>query len=47
MKSSGVRKLVPKGSIKFMVDKFRDLFYDKDKYKIVPNHILNSIIMLD
>ena len=42
MKSSGVRKLVPKGSIKFMVDKFRDLFYDKDKYKIVPNHILNS-----
>ena len=42
MKSSGVRKLVPKGSIKFMVDKFKHLFYDKDKYKIVPNHILNS-----
>ena len=42
MKSSGVNKLVPKGSIKSMVDIFRPLFYDKDKYKIVPNKILNG-----
>ena len=47
--SSGVYKLVPKGSIKYMVDKYRNLFYyqkdcnaDGDKYKIVPNLILNA-----
>lgn len=49
LKSSGVYKLVPKGSIKYMVDKYRSLFYyqedcngDGDKYKIVPNCILNA-----
>ena len=42
LKSSNVDKLVPYGSIKYMVDLFRTLFYDKDKYKIVPNKILNG-----
>lgn len=49
LKSSGVYKLVPKGSIKYMVDKYRSRFYyqedcngDGDKYKIVPNCILNG-----
>ena len=49
LRSSGVYKLVPKGSIKYMVDKYRNLFYyqkdcnvDGDKYKIVPNCILNA-----
>jgi hypothetical protein len=49
LKSSGVYKLVPKGSIKYMVDKYRSLFYyqkdcnaNGDKYKIVPNSILNA-----
>ena len=49
LKSSGVYKLVPKGSIKYMVDKYRNLFYYQkdcngagDKYKIVPNSILNA-----
>ena len=42
MKSSGVNKLVPKGSIKYMVNKYRNIFYDKDKYKTVPKNILNA-----
>jgi len=49
LKSSGVYKLVPTGSIKYMVDKYRKLFYyqkdcnaEGDKYKIVPNCILNA-----
>lgn len=42
MKSSHVDKLVPVGSLKYMVDKYRPLFYDKDKYKIVPIQILNA-----
>ena len=42
MKSSGVKKLVPKGSIKSMVDIFRPILYDKDKFKIVPHKILNG-----
>jgi len=42
IKSSGVNKLVPKGSIKYMVNKYRDIFYDKDKYKIIPKNILNG-----
>lgn len=42
MTSSGVNKLVPYGSIKYMVNLYRNLFYDKDKYKIVPNKILNG-----
>jgi hypothetical protein len=46
LKSTGVYKLVPKGSIKYIVDKYRHLFYyqteDGNKYKIVPNCILNA-----
>jgi DNA polymerase elongation subunit (family B) len=42
MKSSNVNKLVPKGSIKYMVNKYREIFYDKDKYKTVPKSILNA-----
>lgn len=49
LKSSGVYKLVPQKSIKHMVEKYRHLFYDTidcnadgDKYKIVPNIILNA-----
>ena len=42
MSSSGVNKLVPYGSIKYMVNLYRSLFYDKDKYKIIPNKILNG-----
>lgn len=44
MESSGVYKLVPVGKIKMMVSLFRDLFYDKDKYKIVPDCILNGTL---
>jgi len=40
--SSGVYKLVPCEHIKYMTEKYRKLFYDKDKYKIVPDLILNS-----
>ena len=41
MKSSNVYKLVPRG-LKRMVDEYRNIFYDKDKYKILPNEILNG-----
>uniref|UniRef100_A0A6C0BF04 DNA polymerase n=1 Tax=viral metagenome TaxID=1070528 RepID=A0A6C0BF04_9ZZZZ len=40
--SSGVYKLVPTGSIKYMVEKYREMFYDKDGYKKVPIQILNA-----
>ena len=46
MESSGVYKLVPKGSIKFMVDRCRPLFYDKNKYKTVPNEIINGSVSI-
>ena len=42
LKSSSAYKLVPTGSLKYMADKYRPLFYDKDKYKIVPDLILNA-----
>ena len=42
MESSAVYKLVPSGSLKYMVEKYRPLFYDKDSYKIVPKTILNG-----
>ena len=42
MESSGVRKLIPKGNIKYMVNKFRPLFYNRKKYKTIPNEILND-----
>lgn len=42
MESSGVYKLVPVGDIKKMVIEFRSLFYDKERYKIIPDNILNG-----
>ena len=42
LSSSGVYKLVPCEHIKYMVEKYRILFYDKDKYKIIPDIILNA-----
>lgn len=42
LSSSGVYKLVPQGCIIYIVRKYRELFYDKDKYKIVPEGILNA-----
>ena len=41
LKSSGVYKLVPVGSLKYMVKKYRSLLY-YEKAKIVPNIVLNS-----
>jgi DNA polymerase elongation subunit (family B) len=40
--SSAVYKLVPTGSLVYMVEKYRELFYDKDKFKKVPKIILNA-----
>jgi len=42
LESSGVYKLVPFGSIKYMVNKYRPLFYDDNKAKLVPTLILNA-----
>ena len=42
MDSSAAYKLVPVGSIKYMVDKYRPLMYDKEDYKKVPKIILNA-----
>lgn len=42
MKSSHVYKLVPVGSAKYMVDKYRFLIYDKEDYKKIPKIILNA-----
>jgi DNA polymerase elongation subunit (family B) len=42
LKSSGVYKLVAQGAPKYMVEKYRELFYDKDDYKKVPVIILNA-----
>lgn len=42
MESSGAYKLVPVGSIKYMVEKYRPLLYDKEDYKKVPDIILNA-----
>lgn len=44
LKSSGVYKLVVKGDVFYYAKKYRELFYDKDKYKIVPIEILNATI---
>lgn len=40
--SSGCNKLVPVGSISYMATKYRELFYDKDKFKKVPDNIINA-----
>jgi DNA polymerase elongation subunit (family B) len=40
--TSGVYKLAPKGSPAYMVEKYRELMYDKDKFKKVPKEILNA-----
>jgi DNA polymerase elongation subunit (family B) len=42
MKSSHVYKLVPTGTIKYMVQKYRPMFYDHKKYKLIPKEILNG-----
>jgi len=42
MESSKVYKLVPIGSIKRMVEKYRELFYSKRGLKKIPDLILNS-----
>jgi DNA polymerase elongation subunit (family B) len=42
LESSGVYKLVACGSIAYMVEKYRGLLYDKDKFKRVPEIILNA-----
>lgn len=43
LKSSGVYKIVPNcGNIKKFIDIFRNKFYNKDKYKIIPNEYLNN-----
>lgn len=42
LESSGVYKLVPQGSLKYMVEKYRPLFYDKDDLKKIPTIILNA-----
>ena len=41
LKSSGAYKLVPIGSLKYMVEKYRPLLY-YEKAKIVPNIVLNG-----
>ena len=40
--SSGINKLVPVGHIKCMVEEFLPLFYDKYKYKKVPDMVING-----
>lgn len=42
LKSSNVYKLVPSRKIKPFVEEYRKAFYDNNKYKIIPNNILNS-----
>lgn len=42
MKSSSVYKLVPKGRLAFIVNKWRRLFYDREGYKKIPYFILNA-----
>jgi DNA polymerase elongation subunit (family B) len=42
MKSSGVYKLVPTGSLRYMVHKYRTFMYDDLKQKRVPDIILNA-----
>lgn len=42
LESSGVYKLVPSGKVRLIAKKYQDLFYDKNKYKIVPYPILNG-----
>lgn len=42
MKSSGVNKLVPKGSIKKMVELYRPFFYDNKRLKKIPDKIING-----
>ena len=44
IESSGVYKLIPNGSQAYMVEKYRELFYDKDEFKKVPKIILNATL---
>ena len=42
LQSSSIHKIVPVGDIKKYVDEYRSIFYNKDKYKIIPHSILNG-----
>lgn len=43
LESSGVYKIVPScGDLKSFVTEYRDIFYDKNKHKIIPPNILNG-----
>ena len=42
--SSGVYELVVEKGVKYMTTKYRSIFYNSDKLKIVPKEILNSTI---
>ena len=42
IKSSGVYKVVSVGKIKEYVEEYRPLFYNKDRYKQIPEEILNA-----
>ncbi len=44
MKSSHVYKLVAQGKVKRLVTKWRKLFYDKEKYKKVPDQVFKMNI---
>jgi DNA polymerase elongation subunit (family B) len=45
VKSSGVYKLVPVGDLKSLVLEWRDLFYDKRKYKKVPDVYFSASLL--
>lgn len=42
--SSGVYKLVPTGKLRLIVEKYRQIFYNKRKQKVVPYSILNASV---
>lgn len=42
IKSSKVYKIIPNGDVKSLVELYRNKFYNKDKFKIVPDEILNA-----
>ena len=42
MESSAAYKLVPTGNVKDIVNRWRKMFYDKRKYKKVPDEMLNA-----
>lgn len=44
LKSSNVYKVTPVGNIRDIAKKYRKMFYNTDKYKIVPKEIMNSTL---